>query len=89
MKPSKLLILAPVFLSGCAIVAEYPITAASVAIWGATGKGPVDHAMSNMVQSDCNSARLLDLQVPCKDVVYTLPPVEDRAVYPEKKVAKM
>lgn len=89
MKSHKLIYLLPIMLNGCAVVAEYPITSASLAIWGATGKGPVDHAVSNMVHSDCKSTRMLDLQAPCQDVVHVPAPVEDRSFYKPRKVAKM
>jgi hypothetical protein len=90
MKLSKLLLLAPALLSGCAVIVEYPITSASLAVLGATGKGPTDHALSEVTSSDCKTMRLLDLRMPCQRYFNEpLPPVEDRSFYSERKVAKM
>jgi len=50
-----LLMMVTVSLVGCAA----PFTAASVGVWGTTGKGPSDHALSYATDSDCITARIL------------------------------
>ena len=45
---------------GCAIVATYPMTAASLATTAATGKSPTDHAISESIDKDCSLFRVLD-----------------------------
>lgn len=45
---------------GCAIVAAYPMTAASLATTAATGKSPTDHAISESVDKDCSLLKILD-----------------------------
>ena len=54
-------------LSGCAVVVQYPLTSASAGVWGATGKGPTDHAVSNATGQDCDLTRVMDLQPVCQD----------------------
>jgi hypothetical protein len=51
---------------GCALVVQYPVTSASAGVWGATGKGPSDHAMSNATGQDCDLTRVIDLQPVCQ-----------------------
>lgn len=65
---------------GCAMVVQYPVTSASAGVWGATGKGPTDHAVSNATGQDCDLTRVLELQPVCQD----RQPVEvgDRAFRP-------
>ena len=46
------------YLSGCAMVVQYPLTSASAGVWGATGKGPTDHAVSNATGQDCDFTRM-------------------------------
>ena len=52
--------------SGCALVAEYPVTAASVGVWGTTGKGPTDHALSYVTDQDCETLRWTKGQSACE-----------------------
>ena len=66
--------------SGCALILEYPITSASVGVLGATGKGPADHALSNVAGQDCEVVRVVDLQPVCQDKVPTR--VEERRFQP-------
>jgi len=63
-------------LTGCAVVAEYPVTTASVAVLAATGKGPTDHTLSHVAERDCSTLRVLDNEKICKD--YVLADVVDR-----------
>lgn len=51
---------------GCAWMVQYPVTSASAGVWGATGKGPSDHAMSNATGQDCDLTRVIDLQPVCQ-----------------------
>ena len=66
--------------AGCAFVAQYPVTTASAGVWGATGKGPTDHAVSSATGQDCDLTRLIDLQPVCQDRVNVH--VEERAFRP-------
>ena len=52
--------------AGCSLVLQYPVTSASAGVWGATGKGPSDHAMSNATGQDCDLTRVVDLQPVCQ-----------------------
>jgi len=65
---NKLLLLSIVTLQGCAVVAEYPLATASLAVMGATGKGPADHALSYVAERDCNTLNLIDGRKICQDV---------------------
>ena len=53
--------------SGCAWVVQYPVTSASAGVWGATGRGPTDHAISNATGQDCDLTRMVDLQPVCQN----------------------
>ena len=53
--------------AGCSLVMQYPVTSASAGVWGATGKGPTDHAVSNVTQQDCDLTRVIDLQPVCQE----------------------
>ena len=53
--------------AGCSLMVQYPVTSASAGVWGATGKGPTDHAVSNATGQDCDLTRLIDLQPVCQD----------------------
>jgi hypothetical protein len=64
----KLLLLSIVVLQGCAVVAEYPMATASLAVMGATGKGPADHALSYVAERDCNTLNLIEGRKICQDV---------------------
>ena len=55
-------------LMGCAFLAEYPITSASVGVWGTTGKGPTDHAVSYAFDEDCETFRAINSEPICKKV---------------------
>jgi hypothetical protein len=52
-------IMIPVLLSGCTVVAQYPTTIVSTAIWGATGKTTGDHILSAVTGKDCVTMRIL------------------------------
>jgi hypothetical protein len=47
-------------MMGCAMIAAYPMTAASLATTAATGKSPTDHAISESVDKDCSLLKVLD-----------------------------
>ena len=47
-------------MTGCAMIAAYPMTAASLATTAATGKSPTDHAISESVDKDCSVWKVLD-----------------------------
>ena len=64
----KLLLLSVVVLQGCAVVAEYPLTTASLAVMGATGKGPADHALSYVAERDCSTLRVIEGRKICQDI---------------------
>ena len=49
------------------MVLQYPATSASAGLWGATGKGPTDHAVSNATGQDCYLTRVLDLVPVCQE----------------------
>jgi hypothetical protein len=53
-------------LTGCALVAAYPMTAAGLATTAATGKGPTDHAISESVDKDCSVWKIFDGQPICE-----------------------
>lgn len=54
------------WVSGCTLIAAYPITAASVATTAATGKSPTDHAISESSDQDCSIGKVLDGQPICE-----------------------
>jgi len=66
-------------LGGCALLAEYPITSASVGVWGTTGKGPTDHAVSYAFDEDCETLRALNSEPICKQVNLRSPEVVDKS----------
>jgi hypothetical protein len=72
----KVFALVVLALQGCAVVAEYPVTSASLAVMGATGKGPTDHALSYVAERDCATLRVIDGNKICQD--YVAAPVVDR-----------
>jgi hypothetical protein len=53
-----ILLVCVVLLNGCAVLAEYPTTVASTAIWGATGKSTTDHVLSFVTGMDCVTLRV-------------------------------
>jgi hypothetical protein len=59
----KLLVtMVTISLVGCAA----PFTAASVGVWGTTGKGPSDHALSYATDSDCMTTRIFTNDKVCQ-----------------------
>ena len=79
-------VLLSIVLAGCSLVAQYPMTSISAGVWGTTGKTPTDHALSNVTNSDCVSARLIDGNEICQEIKSPrTPPVEDRALNQSKK----
>ena len=62
---SFLLFILPI-LEGCAFIAEYPITSASMGVWGTTGKGPTDHAVSYALSEDCETLRAINSEPICQ-----------------------
>ena len=56
-----------VLLSGCTVMAEYPVTTAGMAIWGATGKAPADHALSAVANKDCATIRVIEGEDICQE----------------------
>lgn len=67
-------------LSSCALLAEYPITSASVGIWGATGKGPADHAVSYAMSEDCVTLRAINSEPICQSGPRVAPEVIDKSL---------
>jgi hypothetical protein len=53
-------------LTGCALVAAYPVTAASVGTTVTTGKSLTDHAASESTGHDCSVMRVFDGQPVCE-----------------------
>jgi hypothetical protein len=85
---NKLLLLSIITLQGCAVVAEYPLATASLAVMGATGKGPADHALSYVAERDCNTLNLIDGRKICQDVnKETVLAIVDRLDYSATTVA--
>lgn len=74
-----LLLLAYPLLHGCALVLEYPITSASVGVWGTTGKGPADHAVSYALKEDCETLRAINSEPICKKTSDVVPDVVDKS----------
>jgi hypothetical protein len=66
-----------VLLSGCSVIAEYPLTSAGVGVFAATGKGPTDHAISYAAKKDCATLRIIDNEPVCQDIV--VPEVVDHS----------
>jgi len=62
----SVLILSSLILSGCAVVADYPLTAVSLGVWGVTGKSPADHALSYATSKDCNTLNILKNKGVCQ-----------------------
>lgn len=77
---------ASICLSGCAFVAQYPLTSLSTGVWGTTGKSPTDHALSNVTNSDCVSTRMVEEKEICQPIKpKDATPVEDRSLRNSKK----
>ncbi len=53
-------------LSGCAMIAAYPVTAVSVGSAATTGKSLTDHAASESTGHDCSVMRVFDGQPVCE-----------------------
>lgn len=51
----KYFIILSVLLSGCSTVG----TGVSMAVWGASGKTPTDHALSYATDKDCKTIRVI------------------------------
>lgn len=66
-------------LMGCALLAEYPITSASVGVWGTTGKGPTDHVVSYAFAEDCETMRAINAEPICKKTDNANPEVIDKS----------
>jgi hypothetical protein len=49
------------------VVAEYPVTSASMAVMAATGKGPADHALSHVAGQDCATLRVIENERICHE----------------------
>ena len=83
-----LLLLAYPLLHGCALVLEYPITSASVGVWGTTGKGPADHAVSYALNEDCETLRAINSEPICKKTSNVTPDVVDKSfnLEPPRKI---
>ena len=47
-----------VVLTGCSTIVQYPVTRASMAVWGTTGKTTTDHALSFVTGKDCVTLRI-------------------------------
>jgi len=60
-------------------LAEYPITSASVGVWGTTGKGPTDHVVSYAFDEDCETLRAINAEPICKKPDATNPEVVDKS----------
>jgi hypothetical protein len=70
-----------VCLSGCALALEYPLTSASLGVWGATGKSPSDHAISYVTDEDCEAMRLMKSDPMCKKLNQGPIEVVDKSSY--------
>jgi hypothetical protein len=57
---------AVLLVSGCTLVASYPMTTISLGTWGATGKTPVDHAVSGVAEEDCEWMRIFSSKPICQ-----------------------
>ena len=83
-----LLLYLSVILTGCSTIAQYPVTAASMTIWGTTGNTTGDHALSFITGKDCVTLRIFsqyENEYICEEVV-------EEKIYPirglDKVVAK-
>jgi hypothetical protein len=76
---AKWLVLTYPLLNGCALVLEYPLTSASVGVWGTTGKGPTDHAVSYALNEDCEALRAINSEPICKKTSDVAPDVVDKS----------
>lgn len=76
---TECLLLTYPLLNGCALVLEYPITSASLGVWGTTGKGPTDHAVSYALNEDCEILRAINSKPICKRASDFTPDVIDKS----------
>jgi hypothetical protein len=67
-------------LSGCALALSYPMTSASLGVWGTTGKSPSDHAMSYITDQDCETLRVLQSEEVCQKIERPPAQVVDKSV---------
>ena len=61
-----------VVLTGCSTIVQYPVTSASMAVWGTTGKTTTDHALSFVTGKDCVTLRIFSRyanEYICEEVV--------------------
>ncbi len=61
-----------VVLTGCSTIVQYPVTSASMAVWGTTGKTTTDHALSFVTGKDCVTLRIFSQyanEYICEEVV--------------------
>ena len=61
-----------VVLTGCSTIVQYPVTSASMAVWGTTGKTTTDHALSFVTGKDCVTLRIFSKyanEYICEEVV--------------------
>jgi|688.fasta_scaffold1424588_1 hypothetical protein len=66
------LLLLSVVLTGCSTIVQYPVTSASMAVWGTTGKTTTDHALSFVTGKDCVTLRIFskyENEYICEDVI--------------------
>lgn len=66
------LLLISVVLTGCSTIVQYPVTTASMAVWGTTGKTTTDHALSFVTGKDCVTLRIFSKyanEYICEDVI--------------------
>jgi hypothetical protein len=55
------------------------MTSASVGLWGTTGKGPTDHAVSYALNEDCETLRAINSEPICKKNNDAAPEVVDKS----------
>ena len=66
------LLMVSVVLTGCSTIVQYPVTSASMAVWGTTGKTTTDHALSFVTGKDCVTLRIFSKyanEYICEDVM--------------------
>ena len=66
------LLMVSVVLTGCSTIVQYPVTSASMAVWGTTGKTTTDHALSFVTGKDCVTLRIFSKyanEYICEEVV--------------------
>jgi len=66
------LLMVSVVLTGCSTIVQYPVTSASMVVWGTTGKTTTDHALSFVTGKDCVTLRIFSQyanEYICEEVV--------------------